>query len=110
MDRRRNRRKKHRLSVRLEPGSVSSVTGDLTPEGLFVYSARVHKPGTRVRVVLRLAAGADAEAHGVVRWARRVPTQFLAHVRGGMGIEFTWISPELQAYLEAEGEVTRAAV
>lgn len=99
MDRRRIRRKRQRVTVQLEPGGITSMTGDLSAGGLFLYSVRVHRPGTRVRLVARLPNGV-AEAEGVVRWAKRVPPNFLNHVKGGMGIQFTWLSPEFQAYFE----------
>ncbi len=98
MERRRNFRKRARLRVRLEPGKVSSLTADVTPDGLFVQAARVHRPGTRVRLVVRIPAG-EVRAEGVVRWARRVPGAFMAHVRGGMGIQLDRIDPALEAYL-----------
>jgi len=101
MERRGVRRKRLRVRVHVEPGAVATYTGDVTAGGAFVHSARVHEPGTRVRVVVRLPEG-PAEAHDVVRWARRVPTSFLPHVRGGMGIEFTWVSPELQEFLASK--------
>jgi hypothetical protein len=97
------------MRVSLEPGSVTSVTGDLSLGGIFVHSARVLKPGTQVRVVVQLPMG-PARAEGVVRWAKRVPPQFLGHVRGGMGLEFTWCSPELEAFLNDGVEPAQEAV
>lgn len=97
------------MRVSLEPGSVTSVTGDLSPGGIFVHSARILDPGTRVRVVIQLPHGL-ARAEGVVRWAKRVPAQLLGHVRGGVGIEFTWLSPELAAFLSDDGTRSREAV
>jgi hypothetical protein len=92
----------------MEPGGITSITGDVGPGGVFLFSARVHKPGTRVRLVVRTPGGL-ADAHGIVRWARRVPGQLMAHARGGMGIEFTWISSNLRAYLtEIEAPVQLA--
>ena len=100
MDKRKIRRKRVRLAVHMEPGGVVTMTGDLCPGGVFLYSARVHKPGTAVRLVLRTPSGL-VEAGGVVRWSKRVPAQFVGHVRGGMGIEFVWLSEDLRHYLAA---------
>ena len=75
------------------------MTGDVSPEGAFVYSHRVLGPGSRVRVVVELPSG-PAEAEGIVRWAKRVPASLGSLARGGMGIEFTRISEELRAHLE----------
>ena len=69
MEKRRLRRKRVRLRVNMEPGGVTSMTGDLTEGGLFMYSARVHKPGTRVHLVVRLPGQLSAEASGVVTWS-----------------------------------------
>ena len=99
MERRRNHRKRARLRVRLEPGKVSSLTADVTRDGVFVQAARVHRPGTRVRLVVRIPTG-EARAEGVVRWARRVPGAFMAHLRGGMGIQLDRMDPALEAYLD----------
>ncbi len=109
MERRGVRRKRLRVRVQVEPGAVATYTGDVTQGGVFVYSARVHEPGTKVRVVVRLPQG-PAEAQGVVRWAKRVPTAFMAHVRGGMGIEFTWVSPGLREFLAGKADPARAAL
>ncbi len=109
MDRRRIKRKRQRIAVKMDPGGVTSVTADLSPGGLFLYSARVLRPGTAVRLVIRLPTG-TAEAEGVVRWAKRVPPHLLSHVRGGMGIQFTWLSPELEEYLSGRAVEARSAV
>ncbi len=109
MDRRRLRRKRARLPVQVEPGGITSFTGDLGSGGIFLYSSRIHKPGTRVRLVLRTSWG-PIEADGVVRWAKRVPVPFMSHVRGGMGIEFTRLSPEFEIYLTEIEAPIRAAV
>jgi hypothetical protein len=107
-ERRRAQRRRRRLRVSLEPGSVTSVTGDLSSGGIFVHSARILHPGTEVRVVVQLPQGL-ARAEGVVRWAKRVPTQLLGHVRGGIGIEFTWVSAELAAFLsDGDGRIQEA--
>ena len=84
----------------MDPGGITSFSGDLSCSGMFVYYSRVHRPGTRVRVVLRTPGG-PVTVSGVVRWAKRVPPQFLRQVRGGMGVEFTEFPPELLAYLDA---------
>lgn len=99
MEKRDNRRKKIRLTVVAEPGSIRAVTADISQTGIFLICAKVFPPGTRVRVMVR-SGDALALGVGVVRWAKRVPTGMLAHAKGGMGIEFTWISPELQQVLD----------
>lgn len=89
------------MRVRLEPGRIQSVTGDVSRGGVFVYSQRLLAPGTPVRLEIELPEG-TGEADGVVRWAKRAPPQFAVVARGGMGIEFTRISETLRAYLDTD--------
>ncbi len=98
MEKRAKNRKKIRLSVQAEPGSIRAYTADVSPTGLFLVSAKVFKPGTRLRLIVRTDEGA-ALGVGVVRWAKRVPPSLLRTTRGGMGVEFTWVSPELRKVL-----------
>lgn len=83
-----------------EPGAIRAYTADVSPGGMFIVCAKVFPPGTRVRLMVRskevLALGV-----GVVRWAKRVPPGLLQSVKGGMGVEFTWISPELQTLIDS---------
>lgn len=109
MNRRKQARTRHRLRVRVEPGTISTVTGDLSPGGVFVYSHRMLQPGTRVRFEIELPGGV-AEAEGVVRWAKRVPPHLSGVARGGMGIEFTRVSDELHAHLAGSGALLLRAV
>jgi len=101
LEKRDNRRKRIRLTVSAEPGSIRAYTADVSPGGLFLVSAKVFPPGTRVRLMVRTPEG-PALGVGVVRWAKRVPPSLLQNIKGGMGIEFTWISPELQALLDRQ--------
>ena len=100
MEKRDNKRKRLRLLVRAEPGSVRAFTYDVSPTGLFLVSGKVFKPGTRIRLELDDRSGQLAMAVGVVRWAKKVPPNLMRYSRGGMGIEFTWISPELQKIID----------
>ncbi len=100
MERRRARRRRVRLRVRVEPGNILSSTGDVGPGGVFIYAARLHRPGTRVRLTVHLPGGHRAWAEGVVRWAKRVPPALLATARGGMGVALERMDPVLARYLE----------
>lgn len=99
MEKRGDRRRRVRLTVSVEPGSIRAHTADLSSGGLFVVSAKILRPGTRVRLMVRTPEG-PALGVGVVRWAKRVPTSLIRTTRGGMGIEFTWMSPELREMVE----------
>jgi c-di-GMP-binding flagellar brake protein YcgR len=98
LDKRDNKRKRIRLTVIAEPGAIRAYTADVSAGGMFLVCSKVFAPGTRVRVMVRTTDGL-ALGVGVVRWSKRVPPVMLQHVKGGMGIEFTWISPELQEIL-----------
>ncbi len=108
MERRRARRRRVRLRVRVEPGSILSSTGDVGPGGVFIYAARLHRPGTRVHLTVHLPDGRTARAEGVVRWAKRVPPGLLAMARGGMGVALESMDPVLAQYLEELLEPRRA--
>lgn len=100
MNRRRYQRKRVRITVTVDPGGVTSSTGDVSAEGVFVRTGRVLAPGTVVRLVLEMPWG-HAWAEGVVRWSKRVAPELLNYSKGGMGIEFTWCSPELTKHLQS---------
>lgn len=105
MEKRRSRRHRVRIGVRVEPGLLASSTADVSATGLFLRSARVLAPGTPVSLALLTPFG-PAWAEGVVRWGKRVPQGLLPYTRGGIGIEFTRLSPELARYLQGlSGEV-----
>ncbi len=90
------------MTVLAEPGSIRAYTADLSTHGLFLVTTKVFKPGTRVRLVVRTREGENALGVGVVRWSKRVPPSLIRTAKGGMGIEFTWISPELKVLIEQE--------
>lgn len=93
------RRKRLRLTLVAEPGSIRAYTGDVSSGGLFIVSTKVLPPGTRVRLKIQTEEG-PALGIGTVKWAKRVPTQLIRDSKGGMGIEFTWLSPELQKIID----------
>jgi len=99
MEKRDNRRKRIRVTLSAEPGSIRAFTGDLSYNGLFVVSAKVLPPGTRIRLQVHTKEGV-ALGVGVVRWARRVPMEVMRDIKGGMGVEFTWISAELKKFID----------
>lgn len=99
MEKRDNKRKKLRLLVQADPGAFRAVTADISKTGMFLVSTKTFAPGTKVRLTIKTNDGV-ALGVGVVRWAKRVPQVLIRHARGGMGIEFTWVSPELQEVLD----------
>jgi Tfp pilus assembly protein PilZ len=79
---------------------IYAVTGDLGPGGVFVHTGRPMKPGTPVRLVIELPDGGIAPAEGVVRWTKPGTPQGGPAAQAGVGMEFTRVSDELQAYLD----------
>lgn len=82
-----------------EPGSIKAYTGDVSHGGLFIVTTKVLPPGTRVRLNVQSKEG-PALGVGVVKWAKRVPTMIIRDAKGGMGIEFTWMSSELKKLID----------
>jgi hypothetical protein len=97
MEKRDIKRKRVRLSLRAEPGNIKAYSGDLSETGIFIITTKVLRPGTRLRIIVNVDDG-SALGVGIVRWAKRVPSQLIRNVgvKGGMGVEFTWVSTELR--------------
>jgi Tfp pilus assembly protein PilZ len=101
VEKRDKRRKKVRLTVFAEPGSIRAYTADLGYGGIFLVTTKVHQPGSRIRLVVRDYEGKTALGVGVIRWSKRIPPSLIRATKGGMGVEFTWVSPELQALVDS---------
>lgn len=99
MDKRNLERKRIRVTLNAEPGTIKAFTGDVSRGGLFIVTTRVLPIGTRVRLVIQTDEG-TALGVGTVRWAKRVPRELIRDAKGGMGIEFVWVSPELKNFIE----------
>lgn len=99
MEKRDNTRKRIRITLQAEPGSIRAYTSDLSRNGLFMVTTKVLPPGTRVRIKVQTESG-PALGIGTVRWAKRVPPLIIRDTKGGMGVEFTWMSPELKELIE----------
>lgn len=95
MEKRDQRRKRVRITLSAEPGAIRAYTGDISQGGLFIVTTKILQPGTRVRLNILTKEG-PALGVGIVKWAKRIPMQLLRDAKGGMGIEFTWVSPELE--------------
>lgn len=97
--RRSHRRVRQWLQVRLDPGKIHTVTGDLGPGGAFVHTDRSLSPGAPVRIVIELPDNSVAVAEGVVRWTKPATAPGGSSSQAGLGVEFTRVSDELEAYL-----------
>lgn len=81
-------RKRKRIPVRFGVESPAKIafTDDITLEGLFVRTATVLAPGSRLVVELNPPEGRILLL-AEVRWAKRVPPQMLNRMKGGMGLK-----------------------
>ncbi len=100
MEKRDRTRKKVRITIQAEPGAIRGYTSDISRGGLFIVTTKLLQPGTRIRLKVATESG-PALGIGTVKWAKRVPPQLIRDMRGGMGVEFTWLSPELKALVES---------
>lgn len=87
-DKRWNRRQRKRIMLRcgIDAPTKIAFTDDITREGLFIRTALILNPGTRLKVELTPVEGRIL-LEGEVRWAKRVPPQMLHKFKGGMGLK-----------------------
>lgn len=81
------KRKLKRITLRYgtdSPGKIA-FTDDITHEGLFIRTALVVAPGTRLVVELSPPEGRIL-LQAEVRWAKRIPPRMLHKMKGGMGV------------------------
>jgi len=86
------------LSINGGGSEHARFSGDISKTGVFVVSSDVCPPGSSVHMEFVLAK-CRASAEGAVKWAKRVPPACLRYAKGGIGIEFTEKTPELEAFL-----------
>jgi Tfp pilus assembly protein PilZ len=66
-----------------------SFTEDISRCGIFIKTAYVIRPGSRVEILLTLPAG-EVRLQAKVRWAKKVQASFLHRVsKAGMGVLIT---------------------
>ncbi len=94
-------RKNRRLQVRygIEGFDRVGFTCDINPEGLFIQTSSIARPGTLLRMEMATPDGASVRLIGRVQWARKVPPKLLSLVRkGGMGIKIIRFVAGEEAY------------
>jgi hypothetical protein len=69
----------------VEPTRIG-FTEDFSDTGLFIKSAVVLNPETILRVELIIPGYEPIELTAKVMWAKKVPPNLLARVKGGMGV------------------------
>lgn len=87
-DQRWKKRQRKRIPLRygVEAANKIAFTDDITREGLFIRTAQVANPGTRLLVELSPPAG-KVVLMGEVRWAKKIPPNMLHKLKGGMGVK-----------------------
>ena len=82
------KRHRKRISVNFGIDKIEKFgfTDDITHEGLFIRSAVVVKPGVTIKVEIKHPQGLIALI-GEVRWGKKIPSNVLHKLKGGMGIQ-----------------------
>ena len=87
-EKRTTQRCHQRMSVRYGENGHSRIAfaDNFTEDGIFLRTAVVHTPGSRIYLSMNIPGG-DVVAIGRVAWARRIPPHMLRLVKNaGMGI------------------------
>jgi hypothetical protein len=103
-------RKNRRLQVRYGTDGLDRVgfTCDINPEGFFIQTSNIARPGTLLRVEVAIPNGDPVHLLGRVQWAKKVPPKLLSLVKkGGMGIRIIRFSAGEEAYIAYCAELFR---
>jgi hypothetical protein len=83
-------KKRHRKRIPLKFGidkvEKFGFTDDINHDGLFIRSAVVARPGAIIMVEIKQPEGVIALL-GEVRWAKKIPSNVLHKLKGGMGVK-----------------------
>ncbi|HEY3308376.1 MAG TPA: PilZ domain-containing protein [Desulfuromonadaceae bacterium] len=106
VDKRDIKRLKKRLSIRfgIEDANRVAFTEDISSSGMFIKTANVCPPNTKIKIEFMLNDGNKVELEARVMWAKKVP-QNLFHLvkKSGMGVRFTGFSsgePDFRRFCE----------
>jgi hypothetical protein len=83
---RKRQRKRIPLRYGIDAPSKIAFTDDITHEGLFIRTALATKPGTRLIVEMTPPDGTILLL-AEVRWTKKVPSQMLHKLKGGVGLK-----------------------
>lgn len=90
-DKRDIRRIKKRISIRFGIDNAARVafTEDISMTGMFIKTANVTPPNTRIIIEFVLPDGSRVELEARVMWAKKVPANLFHLVKkSGMGVRF----------------------
>ena len=79
-------RKRFLINFGIDKVEKLGFTDDMNHGGLFIRSAVVAKPGVTLKVEIKQPQGLIALI-GEVKWAKKVPSNVLHKLKGGMGVE-----------------------
>ena len=108
-DKRTERRCRRRLTLRFGTDKPERIafTEDISHDGLFIKTANVLPPNTRLNILLVLSDNTEVRLNGIVAWAKRVPPQMIRVAnKGGMGVRITRILDGEEEYLKLCGHAT----
>jgi len=101
-ERRDLKRFRKRLQLRYGPEGPSRLgfTEDLSDTGIFLRATYVHNPNTVLNIYINVNGQQDVVFRGRVMWARRVPSNLMNKIKGGMGIHILTFSKGEDVYRE----------
>jgi hypothetical protein len=90
-EKRAGKRSKKRLLVDFDTtcGKTTGFTSDVSPEGLFVRTIRIPRPGEKLRAMLHLADGRVVALDGTVVRSYRAPVALRSVVPTGFALRLT---------------------
>ena len=78
--------KRFSLKFGFDKAEKLGYTNDINYKGLFIRSAVVAKPGSKIRVEICHPDGLIA-LFGEVCWAKKIPASMIHKMKGGMGVQ-----------------------
>ncbi len=78
--------KRFSLKFGFDKAEKLGFTNDINYQGLFIRSAVVAKPGSKIRVEICHPDGLIALL-GEVCWSKKIPASMIHKMKGGMGVE-----------------------
>jgi uncharacterized protein (TIGR02266 family) len=85
--------------MQTENNFYTGLSENLSEGGLFISMYQVLPVGASVDLTIALPGHAPIKASGTVRWVRE-HNQFTSDVAPGIGVQFTALRPDDQAFIE----------
>jgi uncharacterized protein (TIGR02266 family) len=78
----------------------NGVSSNVSPSGIFIRTRKALPPGTILKIVLEIDGNTKVTLEGEVAWALKTG---LSDFRNGMGIEFSHVPEEYEAFIKRLG-------